>query len=137
MNIINTYINTKKKWVQWLRIFNSVIKYKIKIIFWIFFYRPLLKSGSCVDAIVRGVLISMVVTLIDVAHCMFSARPLVGFVIDHAYDVFVITLMCICIATIGWNWCFSCGLVDVNEFEVTNYIEEKCILFEKSSLKEK
>lgn len=62
---------------------------------------PLLKSGSCVDAIVRGVLISMVVTLIDVAHCMFSARPLFGFVIDHAYDVFVITLMCICIATIG------------------------------------
>lgn len=136
MNIINTYINTKK-WVQWFRILNSVIKYEIKIIFKNFFYRPLLKSGSCVDAIVRGVLISMVVTLIDIAHCMFSARPVVGFVIDHAYDVFVITLMCICIATIGWNWCFSCGLVDVNEFEVTNYIEEKCILFEKSSLKEK
>lgn len=112
-------------------------KYKIKIIFWIFFYRLLLKFGLCVDVIVRGVLIFMVVILIDVVYCMFFVCLLVGFVIDYVYDVFVIMLMCICIVIIGWNWCFSCGLVDVNEFEVVNYIEEKCIFFEKSSLKEK
>ncbi|XP_062617172.1 uncharacterized protein LOC134278885 [Saccostrea cucullata] len=62
---------------------------------------PLLRSGSCLDAVVRGILISMVIILIDISHCLFSARSLAGFVIDRAYDTCMIILICVCIATIG------------------------------------
>ncbi|XP_048741008.1 uncharacterized protein LOC125654932 [Ostrea edulis] len=79
----------------------ALVTYSVLCILINFALGALLRSGSCVDAAVRGVLISIVVTLMDFVHCAFSARSLVVFVIDHAFDTCVIILMCVCIATIG------------------------------------
>ena len=61
----------------------------------IFYFRPYLGVKTLEQAVKVGLALTGITMLVDVPHCMFSQRAVVGFVIDHLYNGLVLVTACV------------------------------------------
>jgi len=65
------------------------------------YFSPFLGVTSVVQGVKVGLGMALLACLVDVCHCAFSKRSVIGFLIDHMYNALVFVSACVSLAYFG------------------------------------